>query len=71
MEIGGRPLTVGKVTIAVLVLLVGIPIAKVVTRKISHRLFTRIGLEPGAAPDHPRHPADNDFYPQITVIHAD
>ena len=49
MEIGGRPLTVGKVTIAVLVLLVGIPIAKVVTRKISHRLFTRIGLEPGAS----------------------
>jgi potassium efflux system protein len=49
MAIGGRPLTVGKVTIAVLVLLAGIPIAKVVTRKVSHRLFTRIGLEPGSA----------------------
>ena len=49
MEIGGRPLTVGKVTIAVLVLLIGIPIARVVTRRISRRLFTRIGLEPGAA----------------------
>jgi len=49
LAIGGRPLTVGKVTIAVLVLLVGVPIARVVTRKISHRLFTRLGLEPGAA----------------------
>jgi len=47
--IDGRPLTVGKVTIALLVLLVGVPIAKVVIRRISHRLFTRIGLEPGAA----------------------
>ncbi len=49
MAISGRPLTVGKVTIAVLVLLIGIPIAKVVTRKIAHRVFTRIGLEPGSA----------------------
>jgi len=49
LAIGGRPLTVGKVTIAVLVLLVGVPIARVVTRKIPHRLFTRLGLEPGAA----------------------
>jgi len=49
MEIGGRPLTIGKVTIAVLVLLIGIPIARVVTRRISRRLFTRLGLEPGAA----------------------
>jgi len=49
MAIGGRPLTVGKVTIAVLVLLIGIPIARVVTRKLSRRLFTRIGLEPGSA----------------------
>jgi small-conductance mechanosensitive channel len=47
--IDGRSLTVGKVTIALLVLLIGIPIAKVVTRKISRRLFERIGLEPGAA----------------------
>jgi small-conductance mechanosensitive channel len=44
-----RPLTVGKVTIALLVLIIGIPIAKLVTRKISRRLFERIGLEPGAA----------------------
>ena len=47
--IDGRPLTVGKVSIAVLVLLVGIPFARLVIRRISHRLFTRIGLEPGAA----------------------
>jgi small-conductance mechanosensitive channel len=47
--IDGRPLTVGKVSIALLVLFIGIPIAKVVTRKISRRLFARIGLEPGAA----------------------
>jgi small-conductance mechanosensitive channel len=37
------------VCIALLVLLVGIPIARAVTRKISHRLFKQIGLEPGAA----------------------
>lgn len=49
MAIDGRPLTVGKVAVAVAVLLVGIPVAKVVIRRISHRLFTRIGLEPGAA----------------------
>ncbi|MEJ2580355.1 MAG: mechanosensitive ion channel [Acidobacteriota bacterium] len=42
--IDGRSLTVGKVTIALLVLLIGIPIAKIVIRKISQRLFTRIGL---------------------------
>jgi small-conductance mechanosensitive channel len=47
--IDGRPLTVGKVTIALFVLLIGIPIAKVVTRKVSRRLFARLGLEPGAA----------------------
>jgi small-conductance mechanosensitive channel len=47
--IDGRPLTVGKVTIAVLVLLVGIPIARVVVRKISRRLFDRIGLRPASA----------------------
>jgi potassium efflux system protein len=47
--IDGRPVTVGKATIAVLVLVVGVPIAKAVIRRISQRLFTRIGLEPGAA----------------------
>ena len=49
MAIDGRAVTVGKVTIALLVLMVGVPIAKIVIRKISRRLFTRIGLEPGAA----------------------
>jgi len=49
LAIDGRPLTVGKVTIAALVLLVGVPFARVVIRRISRRLFTRIGLEPGAA----------------------
>jgi small-conductance mechanosensitive channel len=49
MAIDGRPLTVGKVTVAMLVLLVGVPVARLVIRKISRRLFTRIGLEPGAA----------------------
>jgi small-conductance mechanosensitive channel len=47
--VDGRPLTVGKVSIAVLVLLLGIPLARLVIRRISVRLFTRIGLEPGAA----------------------
>lgn len=47
--IDGRPLTVGKVTIAVLVLVVGLPIARLVIRRIARRLFARIGLEPGAA----------------------
>ena len=47
--IDGRPVTIGKVTIAMLVLVVGVPIAKAVIRKVSRRLFTRIGLEPGAA----------------------
>jgi len=40
---------VGKVTVTVLVLVVGVPIARVVIRRISRRLFARIGLEPGAA----------------------
>jgi small-conductance mechanosensitive channel len=47
--IDGRPLTVGKVTIALVVLVVGVPIAKIVTRRISRRLFARLGLEEGAA----------------------
>ena len=49
MTIDGRPLTVGKVTIALVVLIVGLPIARRVIRRISTRLFARIGLEPGAA----------------------
>ena len=48
-SVDGRPLTVGKVTVALLVLIVGVPIARVVIRRISRRLFLRIGLEPGAA----------------------
>ena len=47
--IDGRPLTVGKLVITLLVLLVGVPIARLVVRRISRRLFERIGLEPGAA----------------------
>ena len=47
--IDGRPLTVGKLIIALLVLLVGVPVARMMVRRISRRLFERIGLEPGAA----------------------
>jgi small-conductance mechanosensitive channel len=47
--IDGRALTVGKVTIALLVLLFGIPIARLLIRKISERLFTRIGLSPASS----------------------
>jgi small-conductance mechanosensitive channel len=47
--IDGRALTVGKVTIALLVLLFGIPIAKFLIRKIAERLFTRIGLGPASS----------------------
>lgn len=49
MSIDGRPLTVGKVTIALLVLTLGMPLARAVTRRIARRLFRRIGMEPGAA----------------------
>jgi small-conductance mechanosensitive channel len=49
LSVDGRPLTVGKVVIAILVLVVGLPIARRVIRRIAHRIFTRIGLEPGAA----------------------
>lgn len=49
MAIDGRPLTVGKLVIALLVLLVGVPIARLMVRRISRHLFERIGLEPGAA----------------------
>jgi small-conductance mechanosensitive channel len=47
--IDGRPLTVGKVAIAILVLAIGLPVARHVIRRVSRRLFERIGLEPGAA----------------------
>jgi potassium-dependent mechanosensitive channel len=47
--IDGRPLTVGKLTVALVVLVVGIPIARLATRRVSRRLFARIGLEEGAA----------------------
>lgn len=49
LSVDGRPLTVGKVSIALFVLLVGIPIARAATRRIARRLFDGIGLEPGAA----------------------
>jgi len=49
MTVDGRPLTVGKVAIAVLVLVIGLPIARRAIRRVARRLFTRIGLEPGAA----------------------
>jgi hypothetical protein len=49
MSMDGRPLTVGKVVIAVAVLLVGAPIAKIFMRRFAHRVFTRIGFEHGAA----------------------
>jgi len=49
LTVDERPLTVGKVTIAVLVLIVGLPIARRVINRVSRRLFGRIGLEPGAA----------------------
>ena len=49
MSVDGRPLTVGKVVIAVLVLVVGLPIARRAIRRVARRLFSRIGLEPGAA----------------------
>ena len=49
LSVDGRPLTVGKVVIALLVLIVGLPIARRVIRRVSARLFARIGLEPGAA----------------------
>ncbi len=48
-SIDGRPMTVGKVTIALLVLTLGLPVARLVTRRIAHRLFKRIGMELGAA----------------------
>ncbi len=49
LSVDGRPLTVGKVLIALLVLVLGLPIARFVTRRIANRLFKGIGMEPGAA----------------------
>ena len=49
LSVDGRPLTVGKVVVAILVLVVGLPIARRVIRRIARRIFARIGLEPGAA----------------------
>ncbi len=49
LTVDGRPLTVGKVFIALLVLVLGLPIARFVTRRIANRLFKGIGMEPGAA----------------------
>ena len=49
LSVDGRPLTVGKVLIAILVLVIGLPIARRVIRRIARRIFARIGLEPGAA----------------------
>jgi len=47
--IDGRPLTVGKVLIALLVLAVGVPIAKIAMRRFARRALGRVGLETGAA----------------------
>jgi small-conductance mechanosensitive channel len=47
--IDGRSLTVAKVVIALLVLAIGAPIAKVVTRRVARRLLARVGIDPGAA----------------------
>ena len=47
--IDGRPLTVGKVVIALLVVAVGAPIAKAVMRRVARKLLARVGIKPGAA----------------------
>jgi potassium efflux system protein len=44
-----RPLTVGKVLVALGVLLIGVLIARRVTRRVARGLFARLGLEVGAA----------------------
>ncbi|MDX2438025.1 MAG: mechanosensitive ion channel, partial [Acidobacteriota bacterium] len=49
VSVDGRPLTVGKAIIAFLILVVGLPIARRLIRRLSRRVFARIGLEPGAA----------------------
>jgi len=47
--IDGRPLTVGKLVIALLVVAVGAPVAKAVMRRVSRKLLARVGIQPGAA----------------------
>jgi potassium efflux system protein len=47
--IDGRSLTVGKITTALLVLLIAAPIAKLVMRRVARRVLARVGIEPGAA----------------------
>ncbi len=47
--IDGRSVTVGKVATAVLVLVIGAPIAKVVMHRIARRVLSRVGIQPGAA----------------------
>lgn len=47
--IDGRALTVGKVVIALLVVAVGAPIARMVMRRVSRKLLARVGIQPGAA----------------------
>jgi small-conductance mechanosensitive channel len=47
--IDGRPLTVGKVVTAILILLVGAAIARFAMRRIARRVLARVGIEPGAA----------------------
>ncbi len=49
VSVDGRSLTVGKMTIALLVLTLGMPVARTVTRRVARRLFKGIGMEPGAA----------------------
>ena len=48
-SVDGRSLTVGKVVIALLVLAVGVPIARMATRRFARRALGRVGLEVGAA----------------------
>jgi potassium efflux system protein len=43
-SIDGRPLTVGKVVIAVLIIVVGVPTARVVTRRTARRILARVGI---------------------------
>lgn len=47
--IDGRPVTVGKVAIAMLILIIGVPIARAVTRRVARRVLARVGITPGTA----------------------
>lgn len=42
--IDGRPVTVGKVVIALLIIVVGVPIARIVTRRAARRIMARVGV---------------------------